>query len=187
MQVWGNDFSDLPPWDVPSSVPGGAPGSGPGTQMHPLSVNVWLHFSWISNQLTSPRVLLCPSDTGRLARDFSNNPNGGYLHPNYRNQATSYLITHTINSLPGNLMLADRNLEGDRTTTTCSRFPVVEPVRVFPLSANFRWGTNLHDGAGNMLRFDGAVIQNSTEQLRADFANPPVLDGQSGLHLLKPR
>lgn len=71
LQQWGNDHSDQPPWEV-------LPADG-GTYAHALSPNVWYHFAWISNELASPRILFCPTDTGKPARDFTGDPAGGYL------------------------------------------------------------------------------------------------------------
>src|SRR5947207_15875450 len=66
MQIWGNDHGDAVPHEVP--VDQG------GTRQHPLAVNAWLHFSWVSNELGNARVLFCPSDEGHPARDFTGDP-----------------------------------------------------------------------------------------------------------------
>ena len=55
--------------------------------------NPWVQFSWISNELSSPEVLVCPSDRKKHAAvDFSANPNGGLLHPNQRNNSVSFTV-----------------------------------------------------------------------------------------------
>src|SRR5262245_25725168 len=54
MQVWGNDHGDLVPQEVPVAEG--------GTRQHPLAVNAWLHFSWVSNELGNAQTLFCPSD-----------------------------------------------------------------------------------------------------------------------------
>src|SRR5213075_1294029 len=86
MQQWGNDHNDRVPFAVPVSEG--------GTRLHPLAANVWLHFSWISNELGTATVLACPSDNGTVARDFSASPESGYLNPNFRGNATSYFLSH---------------------------------------------------------------------------------------------
>jgi competence protein ComGC len=82
MQLWGNDHDDQPPWEVRLEQG--------GTYQHPLAPNTWLHFAWLSNELASPKLLLCPADSGKAAYDFTGDPLGGYLHPNFANRATSY-------------------------------------------------------------------------------------------------
>jgi competence protein ComGC len=177
IQLWGNDHNDQPPWEL-------APDQG-GTKLHSLGVNSWLHFSWVSNELNSARILLCPSDTGRLADDFSFSPTGGYLHPNFRNLATSYFLTHAFYGGQFVLLAGDRNLGSDGATS-CSRFPRVTRLNLQPLSAALSWDTNLHNRAGNVVRLDGSVNQYSNDGLRAAVNAQPISD-RGDLHILKPR
>ena len=109
--LWGNDHGDRLPYNV--ALTDG------GTLRHPLAVNPWLHFSWMSNELSSPAILLCPSDTGRPARDFSADPNGGYLHPNFANAATSYALSHGEDGAGRTIISFDRNM-GNEGTLGCS-------------------------------------------------------------------
>lgn len=183
-QLWGNDYGDLPPWELASRLPGAS--GGPGTMQHPLGANAWLHFSWISNELNSARVLSCPSDSGRVAEDFSFRPDGGYLHSNFRNSATSYFVTHAFTGGQFVMFAGDRNLRSDGSGG-CSRFPQVTFVNA--LSPDFGWDTNLHDQAGNIVRLDGRVNQYSNEQLGAAAGADPISDRNlfSPLHIVKPR
>jgi hypothetical protein len=157
-----------------------------GTLQHSLGANAWLHFSWISNELQSARVLLCPSDSGRLADDFSLSPNGGYLSANYRNNATSYFLTHAFVGGQFSVFAGDRNLVGFGAGG-CSRFPAVTLVHYIGLG----WDTNLHNQAGNVARLDGRVNQYSNEQLQAAVTADPISDREASvrndLHILKPR
>jgi hypothetical protein len=177
-QLWGNDFNDQPPWEI-------APAEG-GTKLHPLGANGWLHFAWISNELQSARVLLCPADTGRRADDFSQNPNGGYLSANYRGQATSYFLTHAFVGGQFVMFAGDRNLRTD-DFGGCNRFPQLSFVN--GLSPAFGWDTNLHNQAGNIVRLDGRVNPYSNEELRVATTADPISDRdlRSPLHILKPR
>lgn len=179
-QLWGNDNDDRQPWEFPV-------GQG-GTQLHSLGGNAWFQFAWISNELNSARILACPSDTGRIADDFSAKPSGGYLNPNYRNNATSYFLTHAWYNGEFALLAGDRNL-GNDVPETCSRFVAVSGAGSPPLYTSLVWGTNLHNDAGNIVRIDGRVNQYSTEQIRAAVTADPIVDrdAQRALHLVKPR
>jgi competence protein ComGC len=177
MQLWGNDHDDQPPWEI--AMPDG------GTKLHPLGVNVWLHFSWISNELRSARVLLCPSDSGRQAEDFSFGP-GGYLTAPYRNNATSYFLTHAFDGGQFVMFAGDRNFQTPNGVGTCSRFPTVALASLLNLRG---WDTNLHNQAGNIVRLDGRVNQYSNTELR-DAVNRDRIgdrDVLTDLHILKPR
>ena len=175
-QLWGNDHGDQPPWEV-------TPAEG-GTKLHPLGVNAWLHFAWISNELNSARVLLCPSDSGRLADDFSFNPVGGYLNANYQNNATSYFLSHSGGIGLVSLLVGDRNVGSDGAAG-CGRFGQGWNIRTRPLSVNFQWNSALHNSAGNLLRSDGSIEQSSNQDLDALLKS--VRDDSGVFHLLKPR
>lgn len=159
MQVWGNDHGDLPPHQL--LVAEG------GTRRHPLAANTWLHFSWLSNELANARLLFCPSDTGRPARDFSSDPTGGYVHPNFANQATSYFLTHHYNyaPLPHRPLAGDRNLRMEGFTSD-SFYNVAAFTFVNPVSQTFGWTNGLHDTVGNLLYADGQVEQADNRRLR---------------------
>ena len=177
-QLWSNDHGDRPPWEI-------APADG-GTKLHPLGVNAWLHFSWISNELNSARVLLCPSDSGKLADTFSFSPTGGYLNANYRNTATSYYLSHAFMDGQFVMFAGDRNLITDSGAFGCSVFSQVNNVGLPALQG---WDTNLHNQAGNIVRLDGRVNQYSNEELRSAVRLDPIGDrgDRSTLHILKPR
>ena len=176
LQQWGNDHDDRQPWEV-------LPAEG-GTYQHALSPNVWFHFAWMSNELATPKVLLCPADTGQPARDFTGDPSGGYLHPNFANRATSYFLSHAFNSGPNAMIAGDRNVTAD-STTTCSRFISTFAAASRPLPVGLRWTSLLHNNAGNMLALDGRVEQFSSAQLQRAISNPA--DDNGNLHYITPR
>jgi hypothetical protein len=178
-QLWGNDHDDQAPQEVPVAEG--------GTRLHPLAANVWLHLSWLSNELNSAASPFCPTDSGRPARDFTGDPAGGYLHPNFANRATSYFLTHRFFSfpdLPSVMLAGDRNVGWD-TSGGCSRFNSALSVSTPPRSGAFAWSTNLHRSSGNVLRLDGRVEQFSNLELRAAFGQVTV-DNES-FHFIIPR
>jgi hypothetical protein len=186
LQLWGNDFNDQPPWEVPARLPGaGGFGGGPGTMQHSLAPNVWLHLAWISNEVATPKIYLCPSDSGRPASDFTGNAPDGYLHPNFRNAATSYFLSHAFYNTPTAMIAGDRNVGSD-FPGGCSRFNYTLGSTLLPQSSAFQWNTNLHHNAGNLLRGDGRVEQFSNLGLRNTVTTLPIGDGGS-LHYITPR
>jgi len=177
MRLWGNEHQDRFPMQVPTSEG--------GTRQHPLAVNPWLHYAWLSNELTYAHVLVCPADQGqRVARDFSADPTGGYLHPNFRNSATSYFLSHTpIYPMKDSYILAgDRNLRSDGLTG-CSTFNSASSVDIRPSSP--AWSTNLHRSVGNVSHADGRVEELSSQGFYKDFAQ--TADDNGGFHFITPR
>ncbi len=181
-QLWGNDRGDRPPWEIPVNQG--------GTLQHTLSGNAWLHFASMSNELASPRILLCPSDTGRLATEFSSSADGGFLNPNHRNNSVSYFLTHAFQNGQFSMFAGDRNFLTLAGSGTCSRFPTVSFANV---NSPLGWDTNLHNRAGNIVRLDGRVNQYSDTELNAAVRGDPLSDsvgiddGSRSFHILKPR
>jgi hypothetical protein len=158
MALWGDDNRGEPPHHVPYTEG--------GTRSHPLAANAWVHFSYISNGLPSAKVLFCPSDTGTPARDFGNDPSGGYLHPNFRNQATSYLLAFNFYADDVRIQSGDRNVYSQGTLSS-SYFNYSSYVAMNPLNREFRWMPGLHGDVGNLLFSDGQVRAVDTAGLRA--------------------
>ena len=173
LELWGNDHGDQPPWEI-------LPADG-GTYQHPLALNVWYHLAWMSNELVTPKILLCPTDTGQPARDFTGDPTGGYVHPNFANRATSYFLNHPFSFLPNEMLAGDRNITS-LFISSCPRFGSALQNYGYPSTA-LRWTTALHNNAGNLLVCDGRVEQFATPQLPRGVAS-----AESGaLHFITPR
>ena len=176
-QRWGHDHDDLPIFEVPA-------GAG-GTRMHVLAPNVWLHFATLSNELATPQWLFCPTDSGRPARDFTGDPAGGYLHPNFANRATSYFLSHPFMPAPRGLIAGDRNVSYQEVVG-CSRFGNALRVGTIPApSSAFRWTNGLHGTSGNVLHQDGSVEQLSSAGLRKAVTDARADNGS--FHFITPR
>jgi hypothetical protein len=168
--LWAQEHSDYVPFDV-------EPAFG-GTRLHPLGMNAWFQFSWISNELISPKVLFCPSEaSGQPAADFSGSPSTGYVHPNFANRATSYFLAHAGSTGPGAVLAGDRNIPASGQTT-CSRFRTT-------YYASTAWLSDLHGQQGNLLHADGGVTQASNARFDA-LINQERVNG-STFHLVLPR
>jgi hypothetical protein len=174
--TWASDHEDQPPFAVPVSAG--------GTRAHVLAPNVWLHFSWLSNELHSAKILFCPTDTGRPAFEFTGNPENGYLHPNFANRATSYFISHWWGQSPSAIVAGDRNVYVEESVN-CTPFRSARslPIRIPPVEY---WSSALHQRQGNLLLSDGRVLQADDDELRRAVQQPEV-NGYPGLHLILPR
>src|SRR6266404_6178525 len=74
-----------------------APGENPTwTGGAGIRNNAWFQWAWISNELNAPNVLVCPGDkvggARRVADNWTPDPNGGFMNPNYKNNACSYAV-----------------------------------------------------------------------------------------------
>src|SRR5262245_37078935 len=58
VQEWGTEHGGRMPLRTPWSN-----GAGEGTGGHPLREDLYFQWSWMSNELRTPKILACPSDT----------------------------------------------------------------------------------------------------------------------------
>lgn len=168
--------NNLDPWR--------APGYG---YMHPARANSFLHGSFLSNYLASPKVFACPSDSRvRMATDFSLSSQGGFLNAFYRNSAISYFWgLDSSEVLPESILSGDTNIRYESLGAGCSSgiTPVASIIatKISPSG----WRAGLHGPAGNILLHDGRVEQTSEDGVNHLFRN--YVDDNGSVHLLLPR
>ena len=180
MRTFANEHRDLFPPQV-ELTDGGA-------RTRP---NAWEHFAVLSNELNTPRILICPSDKDRKpAGDFSGQPQG-FLAATNRNKTLSYFVgTHAYSQQSQTLLAGDRNvtnglgqLERCRPADLSSGAMSLDPSR----SSNIRWTPLLHRGAGNICLADGSIFMASQLRLRAHVVLDPVGGDPNGRnHVLVP-
>jgi prepilin-type processing-associated H-X9-DG protein len=146
-RIWEKDHSDKYPMQV--SVANG------GAMELAVAGNVSAIFRVMSNELATPKVLVCPEDTGRHnATNFTTDLN---------HQTISYFVgLDAEDKYPQMILSGDDNL-------------VVNGVRVRPgilnLSTNILagWTKGRHNGAGNIGLSDGSVQTSTRAAIQAAF------------------
>jgi len=125
------------------------------------SPEAWTHFSTLSNEMVTPKLLRCPSDASRLtARGFGSEADSLALH---KDKALSYGIgTSASPEKPGMHLAGDRNMVG-RPGQNCGPAALNGVVTQLWAVDKPRWEGTLHRTAGNMVMADG-----STQQLTQD-------------------
>jgi hypothetical protein len=112
---------------------------------------VFRQFQALSNQLISPKFLLCPADKARSpAKDFST----------LNNTNISYFIGLDADETSPSMLLA-----GDRNLTNGIPLP---PNRIMELTSNsvVGWTAEMHNRQGNIALSDGSVQSWSDRRLR---------------------
>jgi prepilin-type processing-associated H-X9-DG protein len=182
-QLWVFEHQDFYPWTLP--VTGG--GTRPTTGTKPG--NVYRELSMLSNSLATPKVLVCPIDDRkalRTADNWGNTQNGGFLHPSYGNNATSYTIgLHADLSAPDSLVSSDRFLRVDITAAGCS-VGVNNAAGVISSGGSLvAWTNRLHGQIGNVLFADGRVDEVVNSKVQRAIIGPGDFDNFTA-HLLLP-
>jgi prepilin-type processing-associated H-X9-DG protein len=185
------------PWRVLISMGGTEPDSGlkPG--------NAYREFLTISNELSTPKPLVCPADKKKIpASHFGNTPDGGLANGSFANNSISYFVsldagTRVLNGQSlvafdqsqNQVVTGDRNFQVDLPAGLggiCSAgVNNASTIKTAPLSGNALYNKEIHGFGGNLALADGSVrfTRNS------DFGRAMQETDDSGngrVHLLLP-
>ncbi len=109
------------------------------------------HFQTLSNELGTPKVLVCPADTRQPAPTFAE----------LKNENLSYFVgVNAEFGRPDSVLAGDRNITNDL-------YGLSTITRLSPQYA-LRWTHELHQFKGNLLFADGHVVQKNTPGLTGD-------------------
>jgi hypothetical protein len=148
-------------------------GNGEGTFKHPLGGNVWFQWTWMSNSIGSPKVLVCPSDqeTKQVADSWDYQP-GGLPFAGMQNNAISFFIGldagalsrggnnnyRSLDQSQNHCVTGDRNFRVDNYNAGCSRMTANVAKQINRGSAVAAWTNGLMHGVqGNLALLDGSI------------------------------
>jgi prepilin-type N-terminal cleavage/methylation domain-containing protein/prepilin-type processing-associated H-X9-DG protein len=178
-RIWASDNGDRFPMRVPNTEGGTANNLANNTL-------IYTHFAVLSNELSTPKVVVCPSDERNARTNFLVPP---AAMADFRdNSAVSYFIGQDADeTMPSMFLAGDRNIYGPQTQPTDygnSPSQPPYPGRKVALTTNAAtlnnvgWTDKMHQRQGNILLADGSVQQWSTSKLReaarqtGDVSNP---------------
>jgi len=178
-----------------NNVPWRVPVAEDGTKGGALSGNAWYQYSWISNNVGSPQVYVCPSDKGAtVVADNWGAGAGGFLNVAYRGNALSYIVGLDSGVLNGSEMHVDQaqsavitgdyNFKCDGQNQACSSgVNNALGIDVRPLGA-LDWTNAVHGMQGNLGIMDGSVQSVNRAGLRDILSHS---DDAGSYHVEKPR
>lgn len=196
MWVEASEISAFP-WRVRVSDGGTQPDSGlkPANAAH--------EFLTISNELDTPKLLLCPADRKkRAASNFGSSIDGGLANPAFRDNAVSYFIsldagTRIYNGsavvafaeAQNQAVLGDDDFRVDvqpGSGGTCSAgVNVPATVLTQPLTGNLAFTNRIHKSGGNIAFGDGSVRFTRSSDLGRVMIETDD-SGNGRVHLLMP-
>lgn len=145
-RIWEGDNGDKYPMDVSTT-------SG-GTREFADGADTFRHFQVMSNELSTPKILICPNDTRTAAYDFKH----------FRNVNVSYFVgLDADESQPQRLLDGDRNLTADNQ-------PENGILKLVP-GQRVSWTQTMHVNNGNVGLADGSVQQFSNSGVREALKN----------------
>ncbi len=135
------------------------------------AISNYYHFYVLSNELSTPKVILCPSDAGRFTVTNWAQVN---IFANAKNKAVSYIVgLDADETFPQMILSGDRNLTNSAAGATQVTWPLPAGGKTANLGTNHTstglgagYTKDTHQSAGNILLGDGSVQQVTTSRLR---------------------
>jgi prepilin-type N-terminal cleavage/methylation domain-containing protein len=190
MRTWAMDFNDRYPMQVPASE-GGPLNQAAFTASPYGAPYTYQVFGVLSNELSTPRLLVCPSDERTAHTNFTmlagNSSAGVYL----ANANLSFFVGKDAqDGNPQMLLVGDRNIVGQAPGGSIPN-PVpgggFGNVGAVALGTNYNtgsqipaWTDKMHHGNGNVLMSDGSAQQLSGGKLRDWLRNTGDTSGTPG-------
>jgi len=175
LRMWSNDHSELFPWRV-DKTDGGVADAGGGKVYCAYDV-----YRAASNEITSPKVLACPSDGGKTKADVfatMDTPSTAGMKYFATTNLSYFVGLDAEETKPTKLLTGDRNPTGGAGGVPTG-FSYIASVRggaygggsimnwtTDTMANNADWTTDVHVKVGNYGLSDGSVMQSSTDQFR---------------------
>jgi prepilin-type N-terminal cleavage/methylation domain-containing protein/prepilin-type processing-associated H-X9-DG protein len=162
LRIFATDNNGMFPWAVP--VRDG------GTLEHLADEQrIWRHVAVLSNELSTPKILLCPKDPrfDQLADKtlvFGLPQTNNALQFGDNEHLSYFLATGANEEVPELLMGGDRNLTRNGTPVQGKITPTAADLFQFTKPGH-------HDGLGNVLMSDGSVQQTVAKHNPFTFTN----------------
>ena len=176
MQTWAMDCNGRYPMHVPVSE--GGPLNQSAFSAAPYGAPyAYQVFGVLSNELNTPKALLCPSDDRTAATNFNMRAGNTVAGTYFANANISYFVgKDATDANPQMLLVGDRNIVGQAPG---GNLPSPVPgggfgnVGAVALGTNFNansqtpaWTEKIHRANGNVLMTDGSAQQLSSARLR---------------------
>jgi len=186
------DNQDRYPMSVPVSE--GGPGSlNPnyvggfsGNYTANMGTYMWQIYQCMSNELSTPKILTCPSDERTAATNFTYSA-ATTVAGAYNNKALSYFVGKDAQEgQPQMLLGGDRNI-GEIDGTLATGYGYVDKQAYITIPSNtvrHAFTDKMHQKNGNVLISDGSVQQFSSAKFREAVRNSGDTSTQPNLLLL---
>jgi prepilin-type N-terminal cleavage/methylation domain-containing protein/prepilin-type processing-associated H-X9-DG protein len=132
----------------------------------------WRHFSALSNELSTPKIIICPSDDRKDANSFATNrvgaANSGVVPFNCNHSLSYFVAVNADETKPQAYLAGDRNFTNNqpapgggqkRTTHTGPTADQMLDLGTNITTAKLGWDNAMHNEQGNVCMGDGSVQQ----------------------------
>jgi len=169
-RLYANDVDGKNPFQLLAERATNGSSASPFGSFDPTNGDdLWRIFQEAGNELSSPKILICPKDTRVAASNFAetNISSNSFAYATHRLNALSYWFApETRVDRPDLLVLGDRNLYRAGTLLDGGQRLGATSSETKPLE----WGSEMHRRTGNIAFSDGSVGQLRSDGLRGALA-----------------
>lgn len=150
LRMYANDHDAKFPWLI-------APPEG---SRDAANQDVSDHFRAISNELNTPKITACPSDSKSLVTEWRDTI--------FTDANVSYFVGYEADETePQTLLSGDRNISGAANNTSCGTW---SGSSCGTIQSNQTWTSKIHVNAGNLVLGDGSVQAANNNTLKNQAA-----------------
>lgn len=193
-RIWSNDHNERFPWQLEAKNGGCVPDAA-GANIGKVFGSLGDAYACMSNEVTVPKVLVCPSDSKEKATTFDNAgavPFGGGAKIGRNSNHLSYMAGWDADETRAQTVLTgDRNLTAPAPTASGSDQMLEYKGNksnpdglTSPTTIN--WDTLLHNNNGNLGLADGSAHQVAPGQLVQFFAASCASAGSFRTRMVRP-
>lgn len=165
-RMFSNDNEEKFPWLITVAN---------GGSQDAANQDAFRHYRVVSNELVTPKVVVCPADNKTIANNFDN----GVFSDANLSFGAGY---EADEEKPQTLLASDRNLSGTINSTACGAWTGAQGT---PVTITTTWVTSIpgHGNAGNVTLGDGSVQQLTTKTLQNQAAASDTDNGNNHMRL----
>jgi competence protein ComGC len=133
-KTWAMDHTNLYPTQIPST--------NGGSFEFATSGEAFRYFQVMSNELSTPRILVCPADKRNPVKEFESLSNSNLSY---------FVVLNADDARPEMILAGDRNLTNGTS--------LARGILTLTTNRPSGWTHELHNGCGQVLLNDGSVQQ----------------------------
>jgi prepilin-type N-terminal cleavage/methylation domain-containing protein len=159
-RIFSNDNGEKFPWLI---LP------ADGGSMDAAAQQTWRHILPVTNEMNSPKILVCPSDSQKTMVSTWNL----FL----ANNNISYMVGYeAVEQKPQTILTGDRNIAGAANNSSCGAW---SGAMGCPITVASTWDQTIHNGAGDLGLSDGSVQQTTSPGLQKQAAASDLDNGNN--------
>lgn len=150
-RIYSNDNGDQFPFAISNELG--------GTLALTTTPHVFRHLEALSNELVTPKVLVCPADRSRI-------PGASFQTPLSNGNISYFVGFEAREDWPQTILSGDRNITGGRLTNNF--------LRLLSTNDSAGWTQDIHKGSGNIGLGDGSAFQVTSVTLTMQVKVQPL-------------